>query len=192
MPEPQVIYQKEELEIEDYQELQNMIFDVGKEASKSIVTVTGLTSVTDWFDTSYESTSQASGIIIAQTGSELLILTEKKVITDVQEIRITFINDDTVAAELKKYDGNTGIAVLSVPVAELSEATKNAIATATLGNSLSCSQGQVVIAIGSPLGSNFSILTGNITSASNSISTLDSTYSVFTTDIIGAEFGYCR
>lgn len=189
VPEPQVIYQKEELEIEDYQELQNMIFDVGKEASKSIVTVTGLTSVTDWFDTSYESTSQASGIIIAQTGSELLILTEKKVITDVQEIRITFINDDTVAAELKKYDGNTGIAVLSVPVAELSEATKNAIATATLGNSLSCSQGQVVIAIGSPLGSNFSILTGNITSASNSISTLDSTYSVFTTDIIGSSGG---
>ena len=38
--------------------------------------------------------------------------------------------------------------------------------------------------MGSPLGTNYSILTGNITSTGNEISTQDSNYSVYTTDIV--------
>lgn len=90
---------------------------------------------------------------------------------------------------MKKYDGNTGIAVLSVKASELTESTKNAIAVAVLGNSLTVTQGTIAIAIGSPLGTNYSILTGNITSTTNSISTIDHNYSVFTTDIVGSSNG---
>ena len=49
--------------------------------------------------------------------------------------------------------------------------------------------GTIAIAIGSPLGTNYSILTGNITSTTNSISTIDHNYSVFTTDIVGSSNG---
>ena len=46
-----------------------------------------------------------------------------------------------------------------------------------------------MLALGSPLGTNFSILTGNITSTSNSISTFDANYNVLTTDIVGSSQG---
>ena len=63
------------------------------------------------------------------------------------------------------------------------------IKVAVLGNSLQTTQGSVVLALGSPLGTNFSILTGNITSTSNSISTFDANYNVLTTDIVGSSQG---
>lgn len=181
--------EKWELELADFQELQNKLYAVGKEVNKSIVTVTGVRSDTDWFKNPYESKGQASGIIVAENGRELLILTERKVIADVEEIYVTFIDDSQVEASMKKYDGNTGIAILSVPIENVTETTMEAIQVAVLGNSFTTTQGTVAIAVGSPLGTNYSILTGNITSTTNSISTVDSNYSVFTTNIVGSSSG---
>lgn len=175
--------------IADFQNLQNELYAVGREANKFVVTVTGVKSDTDWFNNAYESKGQASGIIVADNGQELLILTERKVISDVEQVYVTFINDVSVAATMKKYDGNTGIAILSVPRVDVDEDTLDAIAVATLGNSLTTTQGMIAIAVGSPLGTNYSVLTGNITSTNNSISTVDHNYTVFTTDIVGSEGG---
>lgn len=175
-----------ELELSDYQKLQNKIYAIGQEANCSVVTVTGIVSNTDWYNNAYESSGQSSGIIIGDNGSELLILTEHKVVTTVEEIRVTFIDDTTVRAYLKKFDGNTGIAVLAVNLKLLDEVTMGRISYAVLGNSRSVAQGNVAIAIGSPLGTNYSIGTGNITSVGNVIQTVDATYSIFTTDIVGS------
>lgn len=183
------VQQPQELEIADVQNVQNKLYAVGREANRFVVTVTGVKSDTDWFNNSYESRGQASGIIIADSGQELLILTERKVISDAQEVYVTFINDVTVEASMKHYDGNTGIAVLSVPRSQVDEDTMNAISVAKLGNSLTTMQGTMVIAVGSPLGTNYSILTGNITSTNNVISTIDNNYTVFTTDIVGSSSG---
>ena len=183
------LQQPQELEIADVQNVQNKLYAVGREANRFVVTVTGVKSDTDWFNNSYESRGQASGIIIADSGQELLILTERKVISDAQEVYVTFINDVTVEASMKHYDGNTGIAVLSVPRSQVDEDTMNAISVAKLGNSLTTMQGTMVIAVGSPLGTNYSILTGNITSTNNVISTIDNNYTVFTTDIVGSSSG---
>lgn len=179
----------QELELADFQKLQNKLYAVGQEANKFVVTVTGVKSDTDWFNNPYESRGQTSGIIIADNGHELLILTERKVILDAQEIFVTFINETAVEATMKKYDGNTGIAVLSVPRTSIDEDTINAIAVAALGDSRLTRQGAIAIAVGSPLGTNYSILTGSITSTTNSISTVDSNYTVFTTDIVGSSDG---
>ncbi len=175
-----------ELELSDYQMLQNKIYAIGKEANRSVVTVTGVMSDTDWYNNAYESNGQASGIIIGDNGSELLILTEHKVVQEAEALRVTFIDEVTVAASLKKYDGNTGIAILSVALTQLDESTKSRISYAVLGNSRAVSQGNVAIAIGSPLGMNYSIGTGNITSVGNVIQTADMTFTVFTTDIVGS------
>lgn len=183
----QIIY--EQLTLQDFQTLQNELYAIGKEANRFIVGVTGIKSNTDWFNNSYESRGQGSGIIIADNGQELLILTEKKVISDAQAVYVTFINDVSVEASIKKYDGNTGITVLCVPTAQIDADTMKAISVAALGNSFIVTQGTLALAIGSPLGANYSILTGNITSASYSISTIDANYSIFTTDIVGSKSG---
>ncbi len=175
--------------LEDYQMLQNQLYAIGRTANRFIVTVTGVQNNTDWFNNAYDSRDQGSGIIVANNNQELLILTEKKVITNAEEIYVTFINNQIVKATMKQYDGNTGIAILSVALSDISETTMNSIAIAPLGNSYGIVQGTLTIAVGSPMGMNFSILTGNITSTTNSISTIDANYNVFTTDIVASEGG---
>jgi len=175
--------------LEDYQMLQSQLYAIGQQANRFVVTVTGVQNNTDWFHNDYENRDQGSGIIIANNSQELLILTEKKIIVSAQELYVTFIDDVTVPATMKQYDGNTGIAILSVALSEIEEATMHQIAIAPLGNSLSIPQGTLAIAVGSPMGVNFSILTGNITSTTNTISTVDANYNIFTTDIVASENG---
>ncbi len=178
------VTEKKDMTLDDYQKLQNQLYQIGSHVNKSIVTVTGVKEGVDIFDSPYEASGQASGLIIGKSTKELLILTENQVIKDVNAIRVTFINDDTQDAKLKKYDGNTGIAVLGVPVQKIPKSTMSQIETAVLGNSLNLRQGKMVIALGSPLGTNYSILTGNITSVTNKITTEDRNYTVFTTNIV--------
>lgn len=175
--------------IEDYQMLQSQLYAVGQQANRFVVTVTGVQSEVDWFNNDYENRDQGSGIIIANNSQELLILTEKKIIVSAQELYVTFIDDVTVPATMKQYDGNTGIAILSVALSEIEESTMHEISIAPLGNSLAIPQGTLAIAVGSPMGVNFSILTGNITSNTNTISTIDANYKIFTTDIVASENG---
>ena len=74
-PTPQAQVQQQELGVEEYKELNQQLRQVSQEAQKSLVTVKGITSITDWFDT-YESQRQVSGVIIAENAGELYILTE--------------------------------------------------------------------------------------------------------------------
>ena len=100
----------QQLEIADYQNLQSKLYAVGRDANKFVVTVTGVKSDTDWFNNAYERKGQASGIVVADNGAELLILTERKMIADAQEIYVTFINEVSVEATMKKYDGSPAAA----------------------------------------------------------------------------------
>ncbi|MST74115.1 PDZ domain-containing protein [Roseburia sp. MUC/MUC-530-WT-4D] len=186
--DPDVTSQAQEsLSIADYQILQNQLYAIGSQGNYSIVTVTSVVSNTDWFHNSYESEGQGSGVIIQENASEVLILTEQKVITDPSRITVTFIDDTTAGAVMKKYDGNTGIAVLSVAKSDISDSTLDTISIAEFGNSNGVTKGSIVIALGSPLGTNYSILTGNVTSTDNEISTIDHNYSIFTTDIVASK-----
>ena len=186
--DPDVTSQPQEsLSIADYQTLQNQLYAIGSQANHSIVTVTSVVSNTDWFHNSYESEGQGSGVIIQENASEVLILTEQKVITDPSRITVTFIDGTTAGAVMKKYDGNTGIAVLSVARSDISDSTLDTISIAEFGNSNGVTKGSIVIALGSPLGTNYSILTGNVTSTDNEISTIDHNYSIFTTDIVASK-----
>ena len=63
---------------------------------------------------SYENRGSISGIIIANTGTELLILTEKSILEDASQIHVTFLDNTTADAQLKKTDNSTGLAVLGL------------------------------------------------------------------------------
>lgn len=184
-----VVPEPRELELEDYQRLQNKMYAVGREANRFVVTVTGVKRDTDWFNNDYESKGHSSGIIFENDGKELLILTERRAIADVQEIYVTFANGVSAEASLKNYDGNTGITVLSVLLSEIDENTMNSIKEATLGNSTATAQGELAIAVGSMTGTGPFILTGNITSTTNMISAADNNFAVLTTDIVGSRNG---
>lgn len=181
--------QNKEFTIDDYQKIQTQLYAIGNLANKSIVTITSVVSDTDWFNNSYEREGQGSGTIIGDEDGKLLILTERRIIKDASKINVTFIDDTVAPAELIKYDGNTGLAVLEVEKTKMESSTLSVIGVMSMGNSNSVHKGSIVIALGSPLGTNYSILTGSITSTSNEISTEDCNYSVYTTDIVANKNG---
>ena len=178
-----------EFTIQDYQKIQTQLYSIGNVANKSIVTITSVVSDTDWFNNSYEREGQGSGTIVGDAGSKLLILTERKIIKNAAKISVTFIDDTVAPAQLMKYDANTGLAVLSVAKDEMESTTLASVSVMKIGKSNLVHKGSIVIALGSPLGTNYSILTGSITSTSNEISTQDCNYSVYTTDIVASKDG---
>jgi serine protease Do len=169
--------------LEEYQKIQTRLYSIGNNANRSIVTITSVMSDTDWFNNPYEMEGQGSGTIIDEGTSRLWILTEKKVISDASEIYVTFCNDAVASAELVKYDGNTGLALLSVDKSKLSEETLSAVKVMVFGSTGALHKGSVVIALGSPQGINYAIQTGTITATDNEVSTQDRNYSVYSTDI---------
>ena len=176
------------LSISDYQTLQNELYGIGNAVNKSIVTIATVSDENnDWAENPFETEGQSSGFIVAEDDYYLYILTEKKVIAEAAHIRVSFVDNTGAEAKLFKYDGNTGIAILTVEKRLLNSGTKSTISVAKLGNSYGLENGSIVIALGSPLGTNYSISTGNITSVQNEIATQDKNYSVFTTDIVASE-----
>lgn len=183
------VVEKVGLELTDYQDLYSKLNQVADKAMLSMVTVTGVNSNVDWFNNPYESKGQASGLIIGNNGVEILILTEQKIIENVEAIQVTFQGGYTAAAAAKKYDRNTGMAILGIPLESLSKEALEKAAVAVLGNSYTLKPGTPVIAVGSPLGYNDSVTFGNITSTKNTATTMDVNYSLLTTDILGSSSG---
>lgn len=177
------------LTVSDYETLQNELYQIGNQANKSIVTVTKMEDENDWTVNDYETAGAGSGVIISEDSNYLYILTERKIIADAVHIRVSFVDGTGAEATLFKYDGNTGFSILTVEKRLLKLDTKRAIAVAQLGSASEVSNGALVIALGSPVGTSYSILTGNITSVENEVVTKDRNYSVYTTDIVAGKDG---
>lgn len=180
---------KEDFTLEDVENLYQELYETARECEKSMVTVTGVTSDVDWFNNTYESEGQSAGMIVVNTGGELLVCADYRTVKDVESITVTFYDGEVVTASLKKYDGNTGISILSVDANDIPVATMNQIQVVTLGNSYTSNKGDFVIAVGSPLGYSESISYGILTSTSNSVSTSDCDYRILCTDVAGSSSG---
>ena len=93
-------------------------------------------------------------------------MTNNHVVKDTVSLKITFVDDTAVDAAVKGTDADTDLAVISVPLDQIPQETKEKIAVARLGDSDGLKVGQGVIAIGNALGYGQSVTTG-IVSAKN-------------------------
>lgn len=177
------------LDMDDYASMYGLMAEVAQEAGKSLVTVTGSVSDVDWFNDTYEKKNQTSGIIVAKTEREILVLVNYEKIIDAENIVVTFPKGEQAQANLRKRDVNTKLAVLSVALDSLGEETPNGVKAADLAASSGSRAivGNPVIAIGSPLGNGESVCYGVVTSNGNSLNTVDSCYKILTTDIYGSQ-----
>lgn len=181
---PETIVVENEVTLVDYGLFYSQLRDVANEAEKFMVTVTAVSNDVDWFNEGYESRGQSAGMIIGDNGVELLILTKYGTVESCDGINVTFADDTTVAAALKKYDITTNFAVLSVNLSDISDATNEKIGKAVLGNSKRLEPGTPVLAIGRADGSEGSVKIGTLTSTRNTQSAVDAEYTVLVTDMI--------
>lgn len=187
--DPVIIQEKVELQLSDYASLFSKMSALAASSSRSLVTVTSATDETDWFNELLESKTHGTGVLIADNGMEYLILTEQRIVKGADRISVTFSDTAVAEAQVKAYDGNTGLAVLCVNKKDLEESTKKVISIAELGNSNLVKKGAPIIAAGSPMEYDNAAMFGNITSQSNSVAKADASYQILTTDIIGSTNG---
>ena len=122
---------------------------------------------------SYEVPSSGSGIIIGENDTELLIVTNNHMVQDTVSLKITFVDDTAVDAAVKGTDPDTDLAVISIPLDQIPQETKEKIAVARLGDSDGLKVGQGVIAIGNALGYGQSVTVGYVSALNREIKTSD-------------------
>jgi len=151
------------------------VSDIVEAAMPQIVAITNTTVIrqqgyADFYDyfygrgseQEYTTTASGSGVILRETADELLIVTNQHVVENATELAVTFIDGETVEANVKGLGGNIDIAVIAVSLDDLKEATKDAIRVAKLHTEDDLKVGQGVIAIGNALGYGQSVTVGVI------------------------------
>ncbi|MCR4744285.1 MAG: S1C family serine protease [Lachnospiraceae bacterium] len=175
------------LTTDDYKQLYATLSDAAEEVSKSIVTVTGVASDTDWFETTYEDKSSGAGVIVANNGRELLVLVNSETTADADRITVTFSDGTMADATVKRVDENTNFEIIAIAMEDISDETMDVISEATLGSSRGSNLTETpVMAVGRPYGSSGSVAFGLITDNSRSETMTDRNMTIISTDIYGS------
>ena len=146
---------------------------IAKNAMPSIVSITNMSvqEVQSFFGGTQqqESTSVGSGIIIGQTDSELLILTNNHVVEGNEKLTVSFVDNESVEANVKGTDSTKDLAVVAVKISDVKESTMDEIAVATMGDSSKLEVGEQVVAIGNALGYGQSVTSGIVSATERTL-----------------------
>lgn len=150
---------------------------IAESAMPSIVSITNMSvqEVQNFFGQTQqeESTSLGSGIIIDQNDSELLIVTNNHVVEGADTLTVTFVDNESVEANIKGTDATRDLAVVAVPVDSIKDSTMDEISIASLGDSDELQVGEPAIAIGNALGYGQSVTTGIISATERELDGFD-------------------
>lgn len=182
-PDPVIVEQSIDADIDDYKSIYNDIKSVVYECNKSIVKVSSIINTSDWFGNPIEREVETSGLVIANNNTELLILVSLDRVKDASSIEIVFAETMTADAELLDYESELNMAVIAVKLEDIPDIHLKSIVTANLGESYSITVGSPIIAVGSPNGHPGSVETGIITSRGSHITVTDNRLDLFTTSI---------
>lgn len=150
--------------------IESEVTHVVESVGPAVVTITAQIPVQTnyyWFQSTQNSTSIGSGVIVSQSG---YILTNNHVIEGAESLSVEFANGDSVPATLISSDSFTDLAVIKA------EGTMPAVAK--LGDSSLLKSGETVIAIGSPLGSFKNTVTVGVISATGRFLESDSGFNM--------------
>lgn len=153
------------------------VSQIVESAMPSIVSITNMSvqEVQNFFGQTQqeESTSLGSGIIIDQNDSELLIVTNNHVVEGADTLTVTFVDNESVEANIKGTDATRDLAVVAVPVDSIKDSTMDEISIASLGDSDELQVGEPAIAIGNALGYGQSVTTGIISATERELDGFD-------------------
>ena len=122
-----------------------------------------------------------SGTIIAQNSTELLILTSYHVVEGSSSLYVTFVDGSDVDGYIKAADEEKDIAVVAIPLEDVSQETLDAIKIATISTEAP-DVGDGVIVLGNSLGYGISVTTGIISALDREIYAEGRTLNVIQTD----------
>lgn len=115
-----------------------------------------------------ETVSEGSGVIYKKADGKAYIVTNNHVVSGSDQIEVILANGTKLTAKIVGTDATTDLAVLSINADKVT-------AVASFGNSSTIATGEPVIAIGSPLGSDYatSVTQGIVSAKSRTIDVTD-------------------
>lgn len=127
--------------------------------------------------TKYTTYSEGSGVIYLKSNGKGYIVTNNHVISGSDKVQVVLASGKTVSAKAVGKDSTSDLAVLSIDAKYVTQ-------TASFGDSKSLITGQTVIAVGSPMGSEYasSVTQGIISAPSRTITTSSNQQTVIQTD----------
>lgn len=153
------------------------IASIAEEVMPSVVSITNLSvqQVQSFFGgiQEQESKSVGSGIIISQNDSELLIITNNHVVEGNETLTVSFVDEESVEAQVKGTDAAKDLAVIAVQMKKIKDTTMDQIKVASLGNSDQLQVGESVIAIGNALGYGQSVTSGIVSATGRELDGID-------------------
>ena len=161
------------------------VTDVVDATMPSIVTITTTyTESYDWFGKQFDQQNEGggSGIIVGKNDKELLIATNNHVVEGADPIKVKFIDGSEATAIIKGTDAVADLAVISIDLSSIKDATLSAIKVAKLGDSKSVKVGEMAIAIGNALGYGQSTTVGYISAKDRKVELEDKTMVLLQTD----------
>lgn len=155
------------------------VVDVTKKVMPSMVAITN-TSVQqyqDIFGETYDkkSVSAGSGIIVGETDDNILIATNNHVISDSNDITVTFVDNSAIAGTIQGTDADNDLAIVSVKKSDIPESTQNQISIVSIGDSDNIQVGEQVVAIGNALGYGQSVSSGIVSALNREVTDSDGT-----------------
>ena len=175
------------LDSSHYAQLYTALGDVVTTLNKYMVDIAATETNIDWLSNEYETRTQTTGVIVGNTGKEILILTDYSSIRNADTLEIILYTGVSFSAQIKQYHTDSDMAVLTVATSALGSSAKD-IYVASVGSSsiqsLLCTP---VIAMGSPMGECGSVGYGMITYEDGLVTMVDANYKLLMTDIYGSQ-----
>lgn len=138
--------------VSSYETLMNSLKQLVSEGEKSLVEVKKSISSRDFLGEEYASEDSYSGVVLAVSGSEVLILTPLEATENPDALEVTVQREKSYPATVKAKDTRDRLAVVSVALSVLSEKEKKSLKEIPLGNSRLLQRGDTVAVIGAPTG----------------------------------------
>ena len=166
------------MQMQFYEEIATLAHNV----KKSFVIVTSIESGVDWFEYTYETRNDASGLLLGSNGIEFLILVNLADIQNADMLEVTLADGTICEGTLYTFDSTVGLAVIGVKQEAFSEKQRKEMSFAHFAPQ-SAFAGMPVLALGILNGHKNALEYGMITSTDGTVSVVDGELSYYTTNI---------
>ncbi len=163
--------------------------EVAKAASKFMTEVRLVTVENDWFGEPLETSVSISGIILGDNGEELLLLVSAESIDKADRIDAVIGGETVKRVGIKASNDEYNLAVLTVSMNKLTDASKAAIAYASFAGDEKPVPGTPLLAIGNPNGYLGSFELGMVTTTGDYAYVTDNRLEIMNTDLTYRENG---
>jgi serine protease Do len=142
---------------------------ISREMGPAVVTInTSYDNPNSSYLFDYYSEGSGSGVIFDMTDEELLLVTNYHVIAGTDALEVVVHSGESYTPTVLGFDSQLDLAVLAIPLKDIDQSVLDQLVLVSFGDSSSLQVGEMAIALGSPLGEDFSnTITVGIISAMN-------------------------